>query len=226
MLKNWKVTATLSSPLVGDAPDLSAILEWELSSRLGYKYHNKLTRDIPIDEIQVVPLPVSKRTFCGRDVWCSSNPILGEIHDEWVDHNNKRIDTHHIADLLDPRFQKSLLVASGPYKMRHVPMQVRLVESVTWFIRCDKSETRKLLKNIHGLGHKRNIGYGVVKEWIFEEQEKDYSIFADCRGKPVLMKTIPFGPHMENVTGYRREFRGAVPPFWHPANFMECAVPC
>jgi hypothetical protein len=226
MLDNWKITAELTSPLAGDFPDLGAIMEYELAYRLGYKHAKKLTRNVPLCELERPPLPVVTKEFCGKKVWAISNPIVPDILDEWVEHNNKRIDTHKIASMLDVRFQKSLFVASGPYKMRHVPMRIRLVPRIVWFARGDRKGMNKLLKSICALGHKRDVGYGIVKAWTFERMEKDYSIFADCRGKPVLMKTIPFGPHMENVTGFRREFRGCVPPFWHPENFMEAAVPC
>ena len=143
-----------------------------------------------------------------------------------MEYNNKRMDTTLMSLLLAPQNRKSVLVASGPYKMRHVPLRIRLIDEIHWFIRCDKKNTKKLIKNVHALGQKRNIGYGMVSSWEFEEVEEDNSIFGMCRGKPVLMKTIPNGPHMENVTGFVKEFRGVRPPLWHPENMMECCVPC
>jgi len=227
VIKNWKVTAWLSSPLAGEPPALDAILEWELSKRLGMKHHNKLTRNVPLSDIQRVPIPLAKRTISGHDVYACSNPIIPEPTAEWVDHMARRIDTDLIALLLAPNQRKSLLVASGPYKMLYRPLRIRLVDRVVWFARGDKTEIRKLLKSVNALGSHRGIGYGLVERWELEETgEDDYSIFADCQGKPVLMKTIPFGHSLQNVGGYKHSFGGAFPPYWHPETYMEIAIPC
>lgn len=226
MIKNWKVTCWLASPLAGEPPKIDAILEWELAHRLGMKHARKLTRNVPLSEIERPPIPLAQRTIAGRDVYCSSDPILSPTLAEWNDYQNKRIDTNLIALMLRPEERKSLLVASGPYKMRHVPIRVRLVERVVWFVRGDRKEINKLLKSVHSLGKGRNIGYGIVHRWEFDETEEDFSIVADCRGKPVLMKTVPTGPHLENYTGYRRSFGGAFPPYWHPETYGEIAIPC
>jgi hypothetical protein len=67
----------------------------------------------------------------------------------------------------------------------------------------------------------------MIDRWEFELMgEDDWSIFAEQHGKPVLMKTIPFGHSLQNVCGYRRSIGGAFPPYWHPENCMEVAVPC
>jgi hypothetical protein len=227
MIKNWKATAWLSSPLAGDPPAFDAILEWELSRRLGMKHHLKLTRDIPLSEILRVPIPLAQRTISGKDVYCCSDPIIPEpLAPEWVERVSKRIDTDFIALLLAPEERRNLLVASGPYKMRYAPIRVRLVERVCWFFRGDKKEVHKLLKSVYALSSHRGIGYGLIDRWEFEEKESDNSIFAERHGKPVLMKTIPMGNGLNNATGYRKSFGGAMPPYWHPENYMEIAVPC
>lgn len=226
MINNWKATAYLSTPLAFDPPALDALLEWELARRLGMKHHNKLTRNVPLSEIERVPIPLAQRTINGRDVYCCSDPIIPAPRAEWSDHQSKRIDTDLVALMLAPSDRKSLLVASGPYKMRYVPVRVRLIDCVVWFFRGDRKEVNKLLKSVIGLGKHRNIGYGLIERWEYEETPEDYSIFAPCRGKPVLMKTIPAGAQLENVTGYRKSFGGAFPPYWHPETYMEIAVTC
>jgi len=226
MIKNWKVTAWLSSPLAGEPPQIDAMLGWELSRRLGYKHCRKLTRDTPLSDIENPPIPLAKRTVSGRDVYCCSNPILPDPKAEWVERLSKRIDTDEIALLLAPEHRKSLLIASGPYKMRYVPERIRLVDCVCWFVRGDRKEINKLLKSVYAIGKHRNIGYGLVEKWEYEEMESDYSITALRHGKPVLMKTIPYGDGCTNVTGYKRSFGAATMPYWHPENYMEIAVPC
>lgn len=226
MIKNWKVTAWLSSPLAGDAPQFDAILGWELANRLGYKHAKKLTRDTPVKEIEIPPIPLAKRTFNGIDIFCCSSPIIPEPQEEWVDRISKRIDTSEIALLLAPEYRKSLLVASGPYKMRYAPERIRLIDRVCWFIRGDRVNVNKLLKSVYAIGKHRNIGYGQIEKWTFDETEADNSITAYRHGKPVLMRVVPFGYDLQNLTGYKKSFGAPVMPYWHPDNYMEIAEPC
>ncbi len=226
MIKNWKVTAVLASPLAGEAPALDAILEYELAQRLGYKHARKLTRNVPLSEIERPPIPVVRYQAMGRPVYQCSDPILSPVLAEWTEHQNKRLDLD-MSLLVEPAQRRKLLVASGPYKMRHVPLRVRLVESVSWFVRGDRAEINKLLKKIRGLGAHRNIGYGIVHRWEYEKQETDYSLFAPLpAGGVVLMKTLPAGPYLEGVEGFRASYGGGWPPYWHPENYTEIAVPC
>lgn len=227
MIKNWKITAWLNSPLCGEPPALDAVLAWELSLRLGSKHHKKLTRNTKLKDIDVMPVPVAKRTISGVDILCCSDPILPEPLSEWEERQSKRFDTTHNALILAEKNRKSLLVASGPYKQRYSPLRVRLVENVVWFARCSRKETNKLLKSIISIGKGRNYGYGLVRCWDFEPTEGDFSIFSQYKGKNVLMKTIPLKCALElESTGYRRDYGAWQPPYWHPENFDEVAKPC
>ena len=226
MIGNWKVTAWLSSPLAGEPPYLDAILEGEMSFRLGVKHGQKLTRDTPLSEISRVPVPLAKRTIAGHDVYACSDPIIPDPISEWVDRSSKRIDSDYIALLLAPKERKSLGVSSGPYKMRYAPIRVRLIDRICWFFRGDKYEIRRILKSVLTIGQYRKIGYGIVRLWEYEETEKDFSIFAESEDGNILMKTIPSGGELVGVSGYRRSFGGAFPPYWHPETYMEIAVPC
>jgi CRISPR type IV-associated protein Csf3 len=226
MLKNWKVSAWLASPLAGEPPMLDAILAWELSRRMASKWHGKTGRWTPIEELPEMPIPVAKRMVGTREVYCASNPILPKPDaPEWVEYANKRLDTSAIAQLVDPKERKSILTVGGPYKMRHVPLRIRLVSRVVWFVRGDRKELNKLLKRVFSLGTRREAGFGRVFKWEFEEMPEDYSIFSTRQGKPVLMRTIPLDG-ARNVCGYKRGYGGVMPPYWHPGNQMEVAVPC
>ena len=87
-------------------------------------------------------------------------------------------------------------------------------------------EINKLLKSIHAIGPHAAIGYGIVWKWEFEEMDDDFSIFAPCNGKKVLMRTLPLNCELENVCGYKKSFGGWKPPYWHPVFHAEIAVPC
>jgi len=225
MIKNWKITVKLASPLCGDAPQIDSLLEYELALRMGMKHSRKLTRNIPLSKIERPPIPLARRTINGHNVYCCSNPILGETKAEWSDHQAKRFDTGLMANILHPTQRKKLLTSSGPYKARFVPLRIRLVQKISWFVRGDRKEINKLLKKIITLGHARNIGYGVISSWEYEEMEEDYSIFAMHQGKKILMKTMEFEA-VKNYYGFRHSYGGAFPPYWHPETFKEIAIPC
>ena len=225
-LRNWKITAHLCSPLAGDPPKLDALLEYQLAARMGMTHSKKLTRDIPLSTITRPPIPVARRDLDGGTVYCISDPILPKPSDEWIEHGNKRFDGNKLALALAPEWRKNLLVASGPYKMRHAPVRVRLIPSISWLVRGDRSEMNKLLKRTPALGLKTAHGYGWMAGWDYEEVEEDNSIFAECRGYRVLMRTVPDGSHLQGVTGFKRSFGSFAPPYWHPERFADIAVPC
>jgi hypothetical protein len=226
MIKNWKLTCNLASPLCGNPPILDSILIYEMSLRLGAKHSKKLTRATKLKDIDDIPIPVAKKALSGIDVYRISNPILGVCYAEWSDHQAKRFDSCLISLFLNPEYRKSLLTASGPYKMRYVPVRVRLIKKISWFIRGDRKEINKIIKKIPSLGKYRHYGYGLINSWEWEEQENDYSIFAENKGQKILMKTVPTGKHLEGVKGFSKTFGGAFPPYWHPETFMEIAIPC
>lgn len=228
MLRNWKVSCYLLSPLCGDPPMIDALMEYELALRLGMKHARKLTRNIPLSKIERPPIPLAKRTLCGFDIYCSSAPILGNVYAEYTERQSKRFDTDICAQLLDEKSRnKKLLTSSGPYKSRFVPKRVRVIDAVHWFVRGDRERMNNLLRRIVSIGSCRSYGYGSIDRWEYEEQESDFSIFAKHHGKNVLMKILPIAAaKSEMATGYRHSYGGAHPPYWHPETYMEIAVPC
>jgi hypothetical protein len=227
MLKNWKVTAYLNSPLIESGLSLEAMMQWEMSCRLGTKHAKKMKRDTPLEEIEDVPIPVAKRTINGIDLFCCSSPVIGEIKNECVNRIAKRFDTSEVALMLEEHERKSILVASGPYKMRYAPARVITTDSVSWFVRGDRKEMNKILKKIYSIGKHRNIGYGTISSWEYTEMEDDYSITANVFGEKIIMRTLPMGYCVANgLKGYRKGYGSVTTPYWHPANYMEIAIPC
>jgi hypothetical protein len=227
MIKNWKVKCNLLSPLCGEPPMIDSLLEYELSLRLGTKHAKKTTRATKLSELEKVPIPLAKRTIFNYDIYCCSDPILGNVYADYTERQSKRFYTDLVATILHESQRKMLLTSSGPYKARFVPQRIRLVDSIYWFVRGDRKEINKLLKKIIAVGHLRNIGYGVVGCWEYEEMENDYSIFAENKGGFILMKTIMIEAAKEKkCKGYKHGFSGAFPPYWHPENFKEVAIPC
>ena len=227
MLNNWVVSCWLASPLAGEPPALDGILAWELANRLGMKHARKTGRWTPAAEIEDVPIPLAKRTVGGYELYCCSDPIIPTpLAPEWVDRTSKRFESSKMALIIAPEYRKSIMTASGPYKSRFVPERIRLVDRIVWLVRGDRKEINKLLKSIKAIGRKRDIGYGQVWKWTFDEIDQDYSIFAPHKGKKVLMKTIPLGAGLNNASGYKRSYGGWRSPYWHPEFQSEVAVPC
>jgi CRISPR type IV-associated protein Csf3 len=221
MLKNWRLTINLLTPLAVKPPALDALLMWELSNRIGLNHGEKLTRSVPLSQVKKCEhLPLCKKTIAGVDVFRCSDPIY-RIEHEYHEHQAKRFECDKMALLLKDTERKSLLVASGPYKMRFVPIRCMLIPKVVYFFRGDKVEINKLLKGVFALGKHRNIGYGFVRNFEFEEMVEDYSVFA---GK-VLMRSIPFVDDME-IEGAQIGYGSCKPPYWHPDNMMKVLTPC
>lgn len=226
-IKNWLITCEMLSPLCGEPPKIDSLLEYELAMRLGLKHSRKLTRNTKLAEIERPGIPISRRTIDGCDFYCSSDPIIGNVLAEYTDNQSKRFDTDLCAQLLHSKSRKKLLVSSGPYKARFVKKRVRLIDKIYWFVRGDKKNIKKLLKNIKYLGHNRSYGYGQIYQWKFDEQQYDYSMVAEIDNNKILMKTLPIGwISKENIIGYRHSYSGAFPPYWHPETFMEVGIPC
>lgn len=227
MIKNWKITAHLASPLCGDAPKLDAILAWELSRRLGSKNQKKVTRNVKVNDIDIPPIPVVKKTISGVTLSCCSDPIIETAGKQWQERVAKRFDTSRNAMVLHQSKQKTILMTSGPYKQRFSPVSLRLVSRVVWFARCDKKQVNKLLKSVQSIGKGRGTGYGLVSFFDYEEMENDYSLVALNVNNKVLMKTVPVrvAEHLDCI-GHYPSFGAFSLPYWHPENQIEVSVPC
>jgi len=225
-VKNYKITAWMASPLAGDPPMLDAILGDELACRLGKRHHKKTGRWTPANEIEELPIPLCYTKMQSRKIVNCSNPIMPKPQAEWTANIAKRFNSSRMALLIAPEYRKSIMTASGPYKSKFDKVRVRLIDRVCWFVRGDREQVNKLLKAIHSIGAHRGIGYGQVWQWTFDEMEDNYSIFAPCNGKIVLMRTLPKECNLDNVCGYRKSYGGWMPPYWHPAFQAEVAIPC
>ena len=232
MIKNWRLTINMLTNIIGEPPFLDALLMEEMAFRLGKNSRGeKFTRNSILSECEEIPIPLCKKTISGIDVYQCSDPIykvkFSELH-----HHSKRFDCDHNAIILHPSERKSLLIASGPFKMRYVAEPVNMIDKIVYFFRGDRMEVNKLLKSKKYIGKKRNIGYGWVKNFEFEETELNLSIvyiekltIMTNEEECFLMKTIPQDPdyYFNNA---RKSYGACKPPYWHPENQMEVFKPC
>lgn len=224
---HWLVTATLSSPLAGDPPMLDAILEWQMASVSGRLHALQRHEECPpVGEIHI---PCLRGEFGGcRGIPRCSSPILDVASETGRhDHFAKRLAVEH-ADML--RENQRLVVATGnaTYKSYRLPLHVRQVNRIAWFVGGSKRRSLKsLLDHCQSIGKKRSQGYGRITSWDIMQVEHDWSWFAPTEHGTLLMRILPACDELpKDMIGYRRDFCGLWPPYWHPDRFTECVVPC
>jgi hypothetical protein len=223
MQDRLKVTCCLTSPIAGDIPMLDSIIEWEMAHRLGKG--EAIQRDRPAPPYGEIPVPYLRQGIGGLSVPCCSSPILEPCRDD-VEFFAKRIATEH-SHLLAEKDRRMVPTGNGVFKSYRIPLRIRDCRRIVWFLRGERREIRKILKNIVSLGKKRSFGYARVGEWIVENVDEDWSWFAKTEAGSILMRPLPFCEDLpKDLIGARRDFGAAQSPYWHPDRYMERVIPC
>lgn len=210
------MTAHLASPLAEDVPKLDALLTWKAAHIIGWETIHRRSDPLPAD----VPLPLAWRKLAGINIWCCSDPIYRVEH-TWREFYNKRFEPR--PEYVESSRLRKINHATGPYKSLRKPMTIRRIPSVTWFALGQRKDLMRFLKQIPSIGALRKQGFGIISDWEVEEVEQDHSVESDG----VLMRTVPLA-FAESLTcrGWRKGYGACRPPYWHPGNYMEVAVPC
>ena len=222
------VTAKLVKPLDGDAPHLDSLLEYAMSlhhhaGEPGYK----VDRALPAPPMGAIPIPIGRKRLGPWLVGCCSNPILGRVHAEGVQYINKRIGVEKAA-LLAENARHVVATTNSWTKSWRVPHRTRLVDKVCWFAFGNRKILLKTLKShVRFIGRKRSVGDGMVGDWTVDKLDHDYSWFAPSEHGTVLMRTLPAGDWLpDDLVGFKQDFGGVCPPYWHPERYSEIVVPC
>jgi hypothetical protein len=221
------VTAKLSTPLDGDAPRLDALLVYAMSLHQKFPDGYKVDRSLPAPSQDEVPIPLLKQAIGPWKVARCSNAIYSTCETEYVEHVNKRIGVEH-AGLLAPSARLVVSTTNSWTKSYRVPQRMRRIDRVCWFaVAYRRALLKALRENIDFLGRKRSIGNGKIESWEITHAADDYSWFAPSNAGTVLMATLPHHAGLPpDLVGYRRDFGGVVPPYWHPDRYTEIVVPC
>ncbi len=222
------VTAKLAGPLVGEPPQLDALLEYAVSL-----YHPKavpgykVDRALPAPPQAQIPIPIARASLGPWQVGRCSNPILGFVAAEGVQHIAKRIGVEK-ADCLAEKSRTVVTTTNSWTKSYRIPLRQRLVDRVAWFaVGNRRNILRTLQRHIKFIGLKRAVGNGMVCEWTVDRVEQDYSWFAPSEHGPILMRSLPVGDWLpEGLVGFRKGFGGVCPPYWHPERYAEIVEPC
>ncbi len=221
-MRSILIKAHLSTQLCGNSPLLDSLLEYMLSVQLGMQY--TVSRDRPLLEENKIELPLSQYDFGENQYfWKVSDPIISNPLSVSVEYIQKKFESSSSL-LVAPENRKSILTASGPYKAKRVPISVRNITQIAWFAHGDKKEIKNILSRVSSVGKHINIGYGKIYKWEVEECEEDFSVIANNK---ILMKTIPLELISEfKANSWAASYGSFKPPYWHPDNYCEIAVPC
>ncbi|MGD8707070.1 MAG: hypothetical protein PVI88_00115 [Nitrosopumilaceae archaeon] len=224
-IENFKVTAYLVAPVVGEIPPLDSLLTYQLAFYMNTFKSKKYTKATPITEFERLPIPLTEYDVGGDKVNCCSDPVY-IIETEWHDKLAKRFETDMLSTIIDPLKRKTINIGGGYLRSRFQTLHAKIISRVVWFARGDSEQALRLLKYVNSLGYFRKIGYGIVNKWNVEIIKENFSISARCSGKKILMKTLPVCDATRNMDGIRYGFGAYKPPYWHPENQCEVVVPC
>lgn len=223
------VRAVLESGLGGhEPPMLDALLEYALSPyHPGAVPRHAVDRALPPPPMGAIPIPIVRRQLGPWLVGACSDPIIGVAAADRHEHIARRISVEN-AGLLAPENRTIVSTSNSWTKSYRLPLRVRTVEAVCWFAVGNRKGILKALRGIHAIGKKVSIGNGRVLRWEVDRVDADHSWYSpapDGSGL-VLMRTLPVGDWLPgNLVGFRRDFGGVAPPYWHPARSAEILRP-
>lgn len=155
--------------------------------------------------------------------WAASKGIYEQI-DQKIEHFNKRPD-FFAADKLNYLDQDKGIIddSTGKYRAYRVPQLIRTVKDnkIVFYAVGHKSEVQELLNLMIAVGKKYSMGYGIVRQWIVESCEEDYTTEHPVYG---LMRPIEVEKSDKKYDCPIMQY-AVKPPYWKPKNMRLCYVP-
>lgn len=170
-------------------------------------------------ECRVLPVPLAEE----RGVRLCTVGMY-EIEQREAEYTNRRFPLSEAQDLGGPKLRR-IDVGAGATKSYRLPRERLHLrdDRMTWWTIGDAAEVRALLHWITGLGKRRAVGIGEVREWRVEETVSWGDGFPVLRdGAP--MRTLPADwPGL--AADAERAYATLTPPYWDHARRQLCAVP-
>ena len=144
-------------------------------------------------------------------------------YDQYVEYWNKRADFLQFLDFHNEN--KRIDVSKGEYKNYRVPQVIKVVGDIEFYGYGTISKIKELLEYIPAIGKKPGEGWGIVKEWVVEPFEEDWSYYSDKYG---IMRPIPIDEYKANAEDNRQytvRQCSVLPPSWKQCNQRLCYVP-
>ena len=201
------------------SPSLEGILVYHLLERNNLLSANPTPQQVQgVQEFLVNNLPLKQAQLKQDYYWCVSSPCY-TIKGEATDKFRKRWDSHDYSlnwGKRKPQFK----TGEGAEKSYDLPLFIRLVSSISWFVVGDKNKIKDLLSPVTHIQKKRSYGNGEIKEWQIGIAYDDYHLWRDSK----LMRPIPvrlLDVELENP----KMIWGWKSPAWLAVNKELCYMP-
>lgn len=110
---------------------------------------------------------------------------------------------------------------AGVLKAYHFPQIIRTISDIEFYGVGTIEKIRALLSYIPAVGKKPAAGWGMVKEWIVEPFEEDWSTTGDHG----LMRPMPVDEYRPDGKNYKIMQMTLSPPYWKPHHTALCYIP-
>lgn len=215
-----RVIAELDGPIAGDVPMLDSLLICVVSR------HHRLRHSgsIPHDQLDAIPLPLKRTRVHGLPIPHCSSPIFFAESDTH-DHYHTAVRVEH-AGLLRERDRKILNTGGGTHRSYRLPLRMRVIREVVWFVEGDRSNLRKTLRQCEYIGKKISFGYGRVARWTVDHVDADWSWFAQAHAGTVLMRPLPLAMELpDDLIGSQQWHGSPCPPYWDRTHYCDIVRP-
>lgn len=136
-----------------------------------------------------------------------------------IEYWNKRADFLQFLDF--HKENKKIDVSKGEYKNYRVPQVIRTIGDIEFYGYGTINKIKELLTYIPSVGKKPAEGWGMVKEWIVEPFDEDWSFYSPKYG---MMKPMPVDEY-EADRDYTVGQCSLCPPSWKSCNQKICYIP-
>lgn len=229
MFKNFKVIAHLGSPLCAidniilDSIISAAMFKDSLKDDY-YSSSNKYGTKEQVDNM--LSLILDKQ----YGVYCTSYGFGNDR--ETISSWSKRFDVKNDDLIKFTRKAKHRVdLGAGYFKNYHIPVVLKSVKTLTFYVRGDMERIKYLLENyIFYIGKKPSQGYGEIVRWEFKEIEENISVL---NKENKNMRNIPYNEIcniLEENTNKSKDFTfnlkkmPIIPPYWRPDYKEICVV--
>lgn len=141
-------------------------------------------------------------------------------YDQRVEYWNKRPDFTSGKNERYLDAKGKIDTSAGPLKAYHFPQIIRTVSDIEFYGVGTIEKIKDLLSYIPAIGKKPAAGWGIVREWIVEPFNEDWS----TEGKYGLMRPMPVDEYKPDRQ-YRIMDCSLYPPHWKSNDIKLCYIP-
>lgn len=215
MSASLQITARLDAPVAFHVPiHFDALLAAAVARRDG------LISPAHGGELVHIEVPI-ERAPCGRYYLASVGCCSVEAYE--ARYVNRRHPVEELAWIGDGR-TKRVNLGAGPQKIYRIPMSTMHLrgDQITWWCQGDMGKLMELLQLVTGIGKKRAVGLGAVREWTVEPCDA-WPGFPVLSERGLALRNLPIDT--EGLCVGAMDVQRLDPPYWVFADRVECAIP-